>query len=728
MKLPKSIHRSWDRAFASYVRFVAVLALVFGLAATGTGQTETGRENTTRFDDIVFAVSFSPDGRTLAIARGAAEPVRQFARIELWDAQTGQLRLIIKGFDGPIQSISFSPDSGTLISSSTEFRTAKLQQKARSREGESLTELKWWDSRTGDLKHKLVLTDESMYYIRATQSPDGKLLALSQPGGSGLAYVSFRRFEGMGPGRAALFFRVVEWSFYTTRMQLVDAHTGELKHKLDKVHPGAVGFSPDGNLLAVATRTEVKLWDAQTGREVRKLKKLRGSANALAFSPDGRTLAVASTRFEREHAKDVIRIIGLSEVKLFEVATGKLILRLKDIGAINTLVYSADGKILVMGGILPGDKSKGEAAGLKLLDVQTAKTHDLQTGADYTEIVDSLVLSRDGALLAFRAGPATVKLVDTLNGKLKQTFDADSVGDAVERPANRFLVSVKRMLAVAFSSDGKTVAAESEQGEIKLWDYRTGELKRESAGEQDDPLLVAASADGKSFAEVSADKLLYWDVNSADKKLVSGMTGPTPTALALSVDGRQLALGSASGVTLMSPSGEVVRKLAGYQGVIGRLTFSSDGRRLAGATDDEILVWAVKSGQLEKTLQARNEITSIAFSPNGQLLAAAESDHSISIWNLENGLTQSALKKHESSVNALAFSPDGLWLASGGDDRTIVLWDVAAGKSKRTFKGHDQTVTSLAFSSDGQLIASGSGNAAVVIWEAATGKLNRVLR
>ncbi len=727
MKSQGSKHRSGAGSLASGALLLSALVFVsFGLAATVAGQPSAGSENTKRINDVVFAVTFSPDGRTLAIARGAAEPVRQFARIELWDSQTGQLRRIIKGFDGPIQSILFSPDGNTLISTSSEFRTAKLQQKARSREGETFAELKWWDSRTGELKKKQVLQDENMFAIRATQSPDGKLLALSKPSGQSLPHLAVQRPEGIGPGRAGSFYPRTEWTFYMTRMQLVDAQTGELKHKLDRVHPAAVGFSPDGSLLAVATRTEVKLWNSQTGREVRKLKKLRGSPNALAFSPNGQTIAVASTRFEREHDKDVIRIIGLSEVKLFEVATGKVILEIKDIGAVNSLVYSADGRILVMGGILP--RNRGEAAGLKLVDLQTSKTHDLETGADYTEMVDSLALSRDGNQLAFRAGPETVKLIDTLSGTLKQTFDADSVGDAVERPTNRFLVSVKRMLAVAFSTDGKTVAAESEQGEIKLWDYRTGELKRELSVEQDDPLLVAASADGKAFAEVNRDQLLFSDLSNDTKRPIPRTAGPTPTALAISADGRLLAVGSTIDVTLLLPSGEVARKLSGYEGVLSRLTFSRDGKLLAGVTSNAILIWTVVNGQVEKRMPTPSEVTAIAFSSDGQLLATGSSDRMISIWNVGTGLAQGSFRKHESSINALAFSQDGQHLASGGDDRMIVLWDVAAGKSRRTFKGHDQTVTSLAFSSDGQLLASGSGNASVVIWEVATGKLNRVLR
>ena len=359
-------------------------------------------------------------------------------------------------------------------------------------------------------------------------------------------------------------------------MKLVDAQTGELRFKLDVGRPGAASFSPDGNLLAVANGKEVKLWNSQTGKEVRKLKDLRGTANAVAFSPNGWSLAVASTKYEREYAEHFIKIIGISEVKLFDVSTGKVTLTLKDVGAVNTLAFSPDGRILLVGGVLP--ENKGEVAGMKIFDFQTGKVNNLPTGADYKEAVDSLVLSQNGGLLAFRSGPATVKMLDTQKGTLKQTWDADSVGDAVERPTSRFLLSVTRVLAVAFSADGTTVSGESDHGEIKSWDQRTGEVKRRLSIEQDDPSLVAASTDGKSFAEVSQGKLLFWNANSDTKRIVP-LPGPhTVSALALSADGQMLAVGSGSEVTLLSPTGEVAKKLSGPEGSVSRLAFSNDGR------------------------------------------------------------------------------------------------------------------------------------------------------
>lgn len=709
--------------------FTILSVALLALTLPAQGQRRTRRGSTTGFDDVVFAIAFSPDGRLLAIARGASDAVYRFGRIELWDTTNGKLRHLIKGFDGPAQSISFSPDGLTLISASTEFRSPKIRQSARSREGLSFSELKWWDTQTGELKKKLRLPGEGSVSIRATQSPDGKLLTLVESFWDQALSVNplfesqiptyMDRLYSRGFSLARLSLRV--------RTRIVDAQTGEPGFKLDLDHPGASAFSPDGTLLAVANGKEVKLWNAQTGKEVRKLKNLKGTVSAVAWSPNGRTLAVASTKYGREYGEHFIRIIGISEVKLFDVTTEKVTLRLNDVGAVKTLAFGLDGRVLLVGGVLP--ENKGEAAGMKLFDLHTGKVDSLRIGADYKEAVDSLAISPNGGLLAFRAGAATVKLLNTQKGTVERTWDADSVGDAVERPTSRFLLSVTRMLAVAFSTDGTTVSGESDQGEIKLWDQRTGELKRRLSVRQEDPSLIAASTNGKSFAEVSEGKLLFWDANSDAKKSIPLADQEPATALTLSANGHMLALANRSGVTLLSPTGEVLKKLGVQEGVVSSLTFSSDGQLLAGADQfGNVRIWNVVSGSIEKTLTTPSETTAMVFAPNGQTLAIADRDNTILIWNLQTGLAQGKFQKQDAAINALAFSPNGQWLASGSDDRTIVLWQLVTGKSKRTFKGHDQTVTSLAFSPDGRLLASGSGNASVVLWEVGTGKLSRVLK
>src|ERR1044072_3518265 len=485
-------------------------------------------------------------------------------------------------------------------------------------------------------------------------------------------------------------------------------------------------MSPDGKLLAAANGKEIKFWDRQTRKEIRKLKGFRGHAHAVAFSADGRTLAVANTRFEREYGDNVIKIIGISELDAFEVSTGKSLLKIKEVGAVNSVAFSPDGRILIAGGVLP--EKDASTAGLSFFNLGTGQGKYFRPGANYEESVGSLAISPDGELLALQSGPGSVKLLDARRGIVKKTWDENSVGDVVERRrASQFLLSVTRVVAVAFSVDGNTVSGESDRGEIKSWDTRTGETKQHVSVEQDNPSLVAPSADGKSFAEMTGGKLFLWSTNSEQKREVTLPGQAAVSALALSADGELLAVGSDRNVSLLSTTGEVVKILQGQEGPVSRLAFSESQRLLAGANaGGTVKIWNAASGRLENTLAA-GEVTTMVFTPNAQTLAVATRDNTISLWNVQTGVLQAKFRKQESIINALAFSANGQWLASGSADRTIVLWEVATGKSKRTFKGHEQTVSALAFSRDGQLLASGAGNGSVVLWNVETGKLNRIL-
>jgi len=710
---------------------LAVFSLLLGLAGWSGAQRRSPSRISTGFDDVVFSISFSPDGRTLAIARGAGEPSQRYGRIELWDAQTGTLLHVIKGFDGPVRSVSFSPDGQTLVSGSSEYHTSRIREKVREREGTVFGELKWWDATTGELKHKLTMPGEGNSSLRATYSPDGKQLAIVEsfmqvsyvsagapldiPGPNNPNPVSLRSF---GPSM-----------FFSADLKLLDAQTGELKLKVSGSQPGQAMFSPDGELLAAWNSHEVKLWDARTGQERRRLKGFKGRPNTIAFSPDGQLLAVGSTEYDSHRSAREIVVTAKSEVRLFDVRSGKVVRKLPSLGSVNSLAFEPSGRFLLIGGVLR-EKDR-VVAGLKLWDFQIGNSANLTTaGGDSLEFPDSLILSRSGGLLALRSDPATVQLLDTQAWGVKHTFEANGAGDSKERPASRFVLSVRRVVSVAFSADGNTLSGELEQGEIKLWDHRTGEVKKQVAAEEEAPSLVAIAADGQTLAEAGDGTLRVWNVTGEGKRSLPLPSGSSLSAIALSASGQTLAASAGKDIKLLNvATGEVLKTLVRRQTMVNRLEFSNDGRRLASADEDgAIEIWDLASKRIEKTINAGGKVAALRFARDGHTLASATEDHTIVLWDLQSGASRQKLKKHSAMINALAFSPDGRLLASGGDDRTVVIWDTASGKSKRTLKGHDQTVTSLAFSPDGSLIASAGGNASVVLWEVRTGKLNRVLK
>ncbi len=364
---------------------------------------------------------------------------------------------------------------------------------------------------------------------------------------------------------------------------------------------------------------------------------------------------------------------------------------------------------------------------LELVDLQSGSMGRIQAHDEGS--MSAAVLSPNGTLIAFQVDASTVKLVDTVTWRSRYTFDASSDRNSDNASLRRFLVTVKSVMALAFSPDGKVVSGEIEQGGIKSWDTRTGEVKKQFAEHDETGSIADISANPSMVVEASSDEALrLWNVASGEKKTLSGV-GEEVSAVALSPDGATLAVGSANRITLIATQTQkTIQTLPGSH--VNCLSFSADGRSLASATENgSIEVWDVASGRHKQTISSGGgKINALRFSPNGRVLASANADKTVALWDSQSGALIMQLKKHSAAVNTIAFSFDGILIATGGDDRSVIIWEAATGKARHTLKGHDMTVTSIAFSPDATVLASGSGNASVVLWDVRSGRLDRVLR
>src|SRR5436190_16228777 len=100
----------------------------------------------------------------------------------------------------------------------------------------------------------------------------------------------------------------------------------------------ALVFSPDGRLLATTAGQSklVWLWDASTGKLVRKLSGMSYPGRAVAFSPDGRHVAAMQAG---------------PNIHLREVETGKGVAVLAvDYGGAKSLAFAPDGRGLAAAG------------------------------------------------------------------------------------------------------------------------------------------------------------------------------------------------------------------------------------------------------------------------------------------------------------------------------------------------------------------------------------------
>ena len=178
-----------------------------------------------------------------------------------------------------------------------------------------------------------------------------------------------------------------------------------------------------------------------------------------------------------------------------------------------------------------------------------------------------------------------------------------------------------RVVSVAFSSDGETLASASRDHTVRLWDVDTRTLKSTLEGHTDRVVSIAFSPDGNTLASASQDHTVrLWDVESA---------------------------------TLKSA-------LQGHTGWVSSVAFSPDGETLASTGYDQtIQLWHVDRAIPQHTLEGHDHgvYLSVAFSPDGKTLASGSEDQTIQLWDVDSATLRETLQGHTQRVWSVAFLP-----------------------------------------------------------------------
>ena len=461
----------------------------------------------------------------------------------------------------------------------------------------------------------------------------------------------------------------------------------------------AVAFSPEGQLLAVASGIGVWLYDVTTARELALLPSTR-SIHSVAFSTNGKTLAAGV-----ERGVILWDVMAQTQITSLDIpfTDGRII--------ITSVSFSSDEETIAFMSHLPD--------AVKLWHVPSGNVTTLvdNDGRERRTIIrpQSVSFSPDGRMLAAGSSDGIVELWDVGTQRLLAAL-----------PGHRH-----RVTSVAFSRDGKTLASGSIDETVRLWNV----MKRENIailrGHRRWVNSVAFSPDGTRLASGAYGRgrdatIKLWDI--ASEQNINTFTVPREGvyAVAFSTDGRTIASGSRDGTVKLwdVETGNVEFAISGHTSVDKSVSFSPDGSTLAtGSRDGTVKLWDVTTGRHVETFGSHAlGVSAVAFSPDGALLASGSYDSTTKLWDVETGTAVSSRFTYycKGLVNSVAFSPDGTIVATG-DARALILWNSATGEEISTPFGYASFVSSVAFSPepDSSLVAFGS-DFGVKLWDVAT--------
>ncbi len=289
-------------------------------------------------------------------------------------------------------------------------------------------------------------------------------------------------------------------------------------------------------------------------------------------------------------------------------------------------------------------------------------------------------------------------------------------------PQPRLLLNGKSgtIWSLAIAADGETLAMALDDGSIKLWDLRTGQIKATIDKAHQGPIwCLRFNRDGTMFATASDDSTVQlWDTQS-HKNINTIHLNTSVRTMAFSPDGKHLVTGSRSGMIRFwdLKTGAGLTSIQAHSGLIMAIAYSPDGKYVASSSGDKtVKVWDVESGDLKQPFKEHTgSVYTLAYHPDGHMIASGGWDRTIQLWDVTTGNVIKVLNGHKEDVWSVAFSSDGKQLVSGSEDRTVKLWDVATGKEIETYKGHTGTIFSVAI--HGNTIASGGRDGIVRVWD-----------
>ena len=435
--------------------------------------------------------TLSPDGRFLAITTPDLQ-TKDYS-IKLYDGMTGELLHTLADHRSSVKSLSFSPDSKTLLS------------------GDGYNSIRAWNTVTGELK-------TSMYWmsVKTTNvleySHNGKFIVSLHDDG-------VRLWQNTDDESDNAIYAIGEYK----NIMYLDEHS-EYVYK--------VAFSPDENTLITGSMDgTIRAWDTATGNQRFECKGHLQGIKGVVLSDTRETLLTINNAYNP---------MGSYQQRRWNVNTGEILS-----SVVSEKIYWGNMVISPDGKTLASHQSSGNCFlwNIALDGPQLITTFDLQ-GYRRGGLNVRIAFSPDGKMLAAGGEDFAVHVwtIDDESNTLTHKFTSKE--------------HTKAVWSIAFSPDGNKLASGGEDKLIRIWDVEEGKTLFTLGGHSWRVNCFAFSPDCKILASGSLE-IFLWDIESETMiRKIREQQRSIIFDLAFSPDGKILLIAANDGLKVYSIDSE----------------------------------------------------------------------------------------------------------------------------------------------------------------------------
>ncbi len=507
-----------------------------------------------------------------------------------------------------------------------------------------------------------------------------------------------------------------------------------------------IDWSSDGTLIALAGDLggRIILWDVASDRQASELTfPVMTYGKDVAFSPDDRLVAASGTT-------------GEADLTLWDANTGEVLhtwvsqpgTKASFEGWSGEIAFSPDGSRLAVANLDGAPQVLDVSSGAVVLRLE-----------GHTSVADGLAYSPDGSLIATGDNYENGEVIvwDAGTGRPLHVLEAEKIYSMAFSPDGRKLAAVGDLgilhvwdaatgeeliapvsetsgyRAVAFSQDGERVYTGGQDSSVRIWDVASGENLRNLAGHTGVVGALAFSPDFRSFVSAGDDGCKFWDLGPG-KELFVAPAGILGAPLTLTPDGLTLVAGG-PGPTINRYDPQTGEKLQPFadvelgegQSLVGAMRFTPNGRTLViSLNDGDVLVFDYPSGELLMTLEGHvAAVIGMDITSDGRYLVTASFDGKAIVWDLSDKTMVTEYTGHELWVLGVTFTPDDQRVLSASADKTVQVWDPLIGEPQRVITATGPVGT-IQITPDGKYVLAAMVDGAANIWDAESWEVRRV--